>query len=239
MKLARRRMVLLTIMACAATQLASGVASAASIDCVESYCRGTGEPDALYGTDNPDDISGYGAGDTMYGYGGTDALWADGMVGDPSVVGLHGDDLLDGGDGNDSVTGYGGSDLLSGGGGDDIVSAQEFVQELGVRNPGEDAVEGGAGNDDIRARDGYRDVIDCGEGEDSVSYDAGLDELSDDCESPSAVAVGQSPSPQVGIMGGSSTFGFPSNVGSMTISTNIGSSSTYCNGFISPSGTCW
>jgi Ca2+-binding RTX toxin-like protein len=183
-KMKRRAIVLLTTMAVVLV-VGSGVALAATIQCVVgTTCLGTTAADTMSGTDLGDFMFGKAGADTMHGSGAGDTLQGD--KGSDHIYGGSGDDIslwggaltatntnpddsadyVHGGRGNDTIYGglaQGGVDRLYGEGGNDIIDSSQRHQE------------------DFKPV--TKEIIDCGAGtQDVVNFDKGVDVVATNCE---------------------------------------------------------
>jgi Ca2+-binding RTX toxin-like protein len=178
MKLKRRAIVLLTTMAVVLV-VGSGVALAATIQCVVgTTCLGTSMADTMSGNDLIDYMLGKGGADTMHGYGDVDTLQGD--KGSDHIYGDSGaDNSLWGGAYDPSTSTYTdtSNDYVHGGSGNDGIVG-------GLAQGGVDRLYGERGNDLINASQRHLDdfkpvtkeIIDCGSGaSDEVYFDKGVD----------------------------------------------------------------
>ncbi len=164
--------------------MASGMAIAATIDCVaDETCIGTPQRDTINGTADSDRMEGRGGGDTLNGDAGEDEMT--GGVGADRVAGGPGDDdFVWGGEQRETEQSFPdkSTDIVSGGEGDDEVFG-------GFAQGGVDRVSGNDGDDTIIvAQRGTefgkvtKEIVRCGPGRDTVFRDKGLDQVADNCE---------------------------------------------------------
>jgi Ca2+-binding RTX toxin-like protein len=176
-----RRTIMLLASIALTTVMASGMALAATVNCV------AGAPECI-GTPNPDTINGSADADNMYGRAGADEMR--GNEGEDYLQGDRGADRLGGDEGRDtlwggSLLGVGplddSSDVVHGGVESDYIYSG-FAQKGSV-----DRVFGDRGNDTVEAEKAYgypktKDIVDCGRGKnDTVYFDKGLDVV-ENCE---------------------------------------------------------
>jgi Ca2+-binding RTX toxin-like protein len=176
-----RRTIVLLVSIALTTVMASGVALAATVNCV------AGDPSCI-GTPNPDTINGSSDADSMYGRAGAD-----------NMRGNEGADYLQGDRGADHLGGDEGPDTLWGGSSkgvgpldnsDDVVHGgieSDYIYSGFAQKGSIDHVFGDRGNDTVEAEKAYgypktKDIVDCGPGQnDTVYFDKGLDVVTN-CE---------------------------------------------------------
>ena len=184
-----RRSVLLLVSGALAVLLASGVALAATINCVagEVFCVGTKNDDTLNGSEEREEL---------YGLGGIDQLFGNG--GDDEFFGGKEADTIRGGSGYDRTGASGeedaGADRIYGEADVDNlidmsvhrdrrgrVAADKNLVDGGPRNDylgGGSRLYGGDGNDELRGYSSIRTkrpvrILDGGSGEDTISSSGG------------------------------------------------------------------
>jgi len=176
-----RHTIVLLVSIALTTVMASGVALAATVNCV------AGDPSCI-GTPNPDTINGSSDADSMYGRAGAD-----------NMRGNEGADYLQGDRGADHLGGDEGPDTLWGGSSkgvgpldnsDDVVHGgieSDYIYSGFAQKGSIDHVFGDRGNDTVEAEKAYgypktKDIVDCGPGQnDTVYFDKGLDVVTN-CE---------------------------------------------------------
>jgi hypothetical protein len=175
-----RRTILLMATMALTLFVASGVALAATVNCISgTACTGTKNADIMNGTADADSMFGRAGADKMRGNEGEDYLQgdrgADALGGDEGKDVLWGGSLLGAGPLDDS------DDVVHGGIESDYIYSG-FAQKGSV-----DHVFGDRGNDTVEAQKAYgypktKDIVDCGPGEnDTVYFDKGLDVVTN-CE---------------------------------------------------------
>jgi RTX calcium-binding nonapeptide repeat (4 copies) len=169
-----RRTILLMATMALTLLVASGVALAATVNCISgTACTGTKNADIMNGTADADSMFGRAGADLMRGNEGEDYLQGD-----------RGADALGGDEGQDTL--WGGSLLGSGSldDSDDVVHGgieSDYIYSGFAQNGSVDHVFGDRGNDTVEAEKAYgypktKDIVDCGPGEnDTVYFDKGLD----------------------------------------------------------------
>ena len=183
----RRTIVLLATMVLTLL-VASGMASAATIDCVaEIPCTGTQNADTMNGSAEQDSMNGRAGKDLMKGNGSADEMH--GGLGADELSGGAANDLVWGGTekgselstasypdkSDDSASGGIGADLVYGGFG------QGGVDHV-FGNDGDDTIvvaQRGFTDGDVRVT---KEIVDCGKGEDTVYRDKGKDVIARNCE---------------------------------------------------------
>jgi Ca2+-binding RTX toxin-like protein len=171
----RRRTIVLLASITLTLVLASGVALAATVNCVAgaSECTGTPNPDTINGSTDADFIYGLAGADNMRGNEGADYLQGD--RGADHLGGDEGEDTLWGGALKEDGPLDNSDDVVHGGIESDYIYSG-FAQKGSV-----DHVFGDRGNDTIEAERAYgypktKDIVDCGRGkDDTVYFDKGLD----------------------------------------------------------------
>jgi Ca2+-binding RTX toxin-like protein len=170
----RRRTIVLLASIALTLVLASGVALAATVNCVAgaSECTGTPNPDTINGSADADFIYGLAGADDMRGNEGADYLQGD--RGADHLRGDEGQDTLWGGALKEDGPLDNSDDVVHGGKESDYIYSG-FAQKGSV-----DRVFGDKGNDTIEAEKAYgypktKDIVDCGRGDDTVYFDKGLD----------------------------------------------------------------
>jgi Ca2+-binding RTX toxin-like protein len=171
----RRRTIVLLASITLTLVLASGVALAATVNCVAgaSECSGTPKPDTINGSADADFIYGRAGADNMRGNEGGDYLQGD--RGADHLGGDEGQDTLWGGALKEDGPLDNSDDVVHGGIESDYIYSG-FAQKGSV-----DHVFGDRGNDTIEAEKAYgypktKDIVDCGRGkDDTVYFDKGLD----------------------------------------------------------------
>jgi hypothetical protein len=174
----KRTMLLVGVVAMV-VMLSTGVAFAATFDCIANRgCMGTNGPDTLNGSTGDDFMDAMQDDDELFGNEGHDFMYGDAFAAPNNDTSTDGDDHLEGGSGFDDMTGYGGADEYLGGANGDFIFAEESSE-----NEGEDTVDSGGGNDFIAAQDGVKDTISCGKGKRDVAlFDKGIDTVANNCE---------------------------------------------------------
>jgi hypothetical protein len=174
----KRTMLLVGVVAMV-VMLSTGVAFAATFDCIANRgCMGTNGPDTLNGSTGDDFMDAMQDDDELFGNEGHDFMYGDAFAAPNNDTSTDGDDHLEGGSGFDDMTGYGGADEFSGGANGDFIFAEESSE-----NEGEDTVDSGGSNDFIAAQDGVKDTISCGKGKRDVAlFDKGIDTVANNCE---------------------------------------------------------
>ena len=175
----KRAMLLVGVVAMVVVVLSTGVAFAATFNCIANRgCIGTNGPDTLNGSTGDDFMDAMQDDDELFGNEGHDSISGDAFAAPNNDTSTDGNDLLEGGLGFDYLVGYGGADELSGGDNGDFIFAEESSE-----NEGEDIVNGGGGNDFIQAIDQTKDTINSGKGKrDGVFFDKGIDTVANNCE---------------------------------------------------------
>ena len=119
--------------------LASGVALAATVDCVvgEAFCVGTKKDDTLNGSEEREEL---------YGLEGADQIFANG--GDDDAFGGHDTDTIKGGEGADVLRGQKGRDKIYGeGGNDDLSDGSYRCPRSKPSRDDKNLLDGGEGDD--------------------------------------------------------------------------------------------